>query len=143
MRYAYPPYIFSENKFTLLFVQARLIFIKFHDIAIGQRFELDGAAYIKTSPVLASPVERGAPRFMARYAQVMPLDGAECPAAGNNLLRADDVLLAFGVFFDRCVQELARFDLAADQRESLQAAIQAARDDFLAEISRCGRAEKL
>lgn len=116
--------------------------MKFLDIAIGQRFESDGAAYVKTSPMLASPVEHGPPRFMARYAQVRPLDGAERPAAQDSFLRAGDVLAAFGVFFERCAQELARCELAADRRESLQAAIQAARDDFLTEISRQGRAAK-
>lgn len=117
--------------------------MKFHDIAIGQRFESDGAAYVKTSPMLANPVDHGTPRFMARYAQVRPLDGAEPAAASEKLLRAVDVLAAFGAFFERCTQELARLEPHPDRRESLQTAIQAARDDFLCEISRRECAGKL
>ena len=30
--------------------------MKFHDLDIGQRFELDGVVYVKTSPVLAGQV---------------------------------------------------------------------------------------
>ena len=50
--------------------------MKFHDLAIGQRFELDGAAFVKTSPVLASREDGGEKKFLARYVAVQPLDGA-------------------------------------------------------------------
>lgn len=105
--------------------------MKFHDITIGQRFEMDGAAYVKTSPVLASPVESGAPRFMARSAQARPLDGVELSArvAEEKLLRAEDVIAAFDRFYACCTRE---------PPESLRAAMEAGREEFLAAISRLG-----
>lgn len=110
--------------------------MKFHDIAIGQRFEADGAAYLKTSPMIASPEGGGPSRFMARYAQVRPLDGGERPAkaAGDKLLRTDDVLAAFDAFYGCCTQQLARGEMP----ENLRSAIAAGRDDFIATISRQG-----
>jgi len=115
--------------------------MKFHDIAIGQRFEAsDGAVYLKTSPMLASPEVGNASRFMARSAQVKPLDGAASPAkvAEDKLLRTNDVVAAFDVFYGRCTQELARCDnlLPAERLESLRAAIEAGRGDFLAALAR-------
>ena len=112
--------------------------MKFHDIAIGQRFESDGTAYLKTSPMIASPEGGGPSRFMARYAQVKPLDGGERPAkaAGDTLLRADDVLAAFEVFYGCCTQQLAR----CEQPET-RTAIKAGRDDFLAALSRQGNSK--
>lgn len=112
--------------------------MKFHELAIGQRFEFDGAAYVKTGPMLASPQEGSASRFIARYAQVQPLDGSEAPAPQDRPLRADDVAAAFDVFHGRCTQQLARCELAAEQRESLRAAIDAGRDEFRATLSRLG-----
>ena len=116
--------------------------MKFHELAIGQRFEFDGAAYVKTSPMLASPQEGSASRFIARYAQVHPLDGVKAPATAHRPLRADEIVAAFDVFYGCCTQELARSELAAEQRESLGAAIDAGRDEFLATISRLARAKQ-
>jgi hypothetical protein len=117
--------------------------MKFHDIAIGQRFEFDGAVYVKTSPMLASPQEGSASRFIARYAQVNLLDGAGAPAnlAEARVLRADEVVAAFDLFYSCCTRELAGCELAADRLENLRAAIDAGRDDFLATLTRLDRAK--
>ncbi len=115
--------------------------MKFHDIAIGQRFEAsDGAVYVKTSPLLASPEIGSASRFMARSAQVRPLDGGEAPAkvTEEKRLRTDDAVAAFDVFYAGCTQELARYEnlLPADLLASQHTAIEAGRDEFLAALAR-------
>jgi len=118
--------------------------MKFHDIAIGQRFEAsDGAVYLKTGPLLASPEVGSASRFMARSAQVKPLDGAASPAkvAQDKLLRADDVVAAFDVFYGCCTEELARCEslLPAEALAGLRAAIETGRSDFLGALTRHSR----
>lgn len=114
--------------------------MKFHDIAIGQRFEAsDGAIYVKTSPLLASPEVGSASRFMARSAQVRPLDGNERPAriAEDKLLRASEVEAAFEACYGACTKELAQCAerLPADCLASLRAAMATGRDEFLAALA--------
>ena len=86
--------------------------MKFHDLAIGQRFELDGAVYVKTSPVLASREEGGERRFLARYVVVQPLDGAGRRPAEKaaKLLRAETVLAAANAYHARCREALERLE---------------------------------
>lgn len=82
--------------------------MKFHDLAIGQRFELEGTAYVKTSPVLASHVEGGERKFLARYVVVQPLDGTERRPAEKTekMLPADAVLAAFEAYHAHCREAL-------------------------------------
>lgn len=109
--------------------------MKFHDLTIGQRFELDGALYVKTSPVLASCEGSGESRFMARYVVVKTLDGAERPAAAtkDRVLRAEAVLAAFEVFHARCRDELAQLsgDVPVDKLDTLARAVEEGRKVFL------------
>lgn len=107
--------------------------MKFHDLAIGQRFELGGIIYIKTSPVLASPEQGTERKFMARSASVRPLDGSSpLPAAKTDqLLRADAVLAAFEAFHAACRGELEKLALPADQKQVLSDAIEEKRKAFL------------
>ena len=84
--------------------------MKFHDLDIGQRFELEGVVYVKTSPVLAGQVEGGGSKFMPRYAMVRLLDGA-APRANveqEKMLRAGEVLAAFEAFHSACREELGK-----------------------------------
>ena len=109
--------------------------MKFHDLTIGQRFELEGALYVKTSPVLASHEGSGESRFMARYVVVQTLGGAERPAtaAQGRMLRAEAVLAAFDVFHARCRDELAQLsgDIPADRLDALARAVEEGRKVFL------------
>lgn len=86
--------------------------MKFHDLAIGQRFELEGAAYVKTSPVLASREDGGEKKFLARYVVVQPLDGTERRPAerAEKMLRAEAVLAAFNAYHARCREALERLE---------------------------------
>ncbi|HUW50638.1 MAG TPA: hypothetical protein VMV75_06450 [Sulfuricella sp.] len=112
--------------------------MKFHDLSIGQRFELDGAAYVKTSPVLASREDGGA-KFMARYVVVKPLDGAELQpkAVKERLLRADAVRAAFEAHHTRCREALERLkgEVPADRLSDISDALESGRRNFLDAVS--------
>jgi hypothetical protein len=86
--------------------------MKFHDLAIGQRFELDGAVYVKTSPVLAGREDGRDKKFLARYVLVQPLDGVERRPVekAEKMLRADTVLAAFNTYHASCRAALERLD---------------------------------
>ena len=101
--------------------------MKFHDLEIGQRFELDGVAYVKTSPMMAGQVEGGGSKFMPRYAMVRLLDEAvpRARAKADRPLSAERVLAAFEAYHAVCASLVA-----ADR----QAALAAARQDFIAAI---------
>lgn len=114
--------------------------MKFHDLAIGQRFELDGANYVKTSPVLASPEIGGTTKFMARYIAVRPLDGEPraAKAEDQRLIPAAKVCEAFDVYHTACRQALASLegDASAARLEQASASLEAARKDVLAALDR-------
>ncbi len=114
--------------------------MKFHDLAIGQRFELEGAVYVKTSPVLASQEKSRETKFMARSAAVKPLDGAEhrSRSAQERLLRAEAVLAAFDAFHARCRNGLAQLsgDISADKLDALTGAVEEGRKVFLDTLSK-------
>jgi hypothetical protein len=106
--------------------------MKFHDLAIGQRFELDGEAYVKTSPVLAGKADGGGTRFMARYVMVKLLDG-EAPrakVAQEKMLRAEAVLAAFEAYHARC-RELVEEAVPADRLQEIADALEGERQGFL------------
>ncbi|MEJ2687707.1 MAG: hypothetical protein P8124_10960 [Gammaproteobacteria bacterium] len=48
--------------------------MRFHQLSVGQRFQLDGVNYIKTSPLIASDARTGWQKFMARSASVTVVD---------------------------------------------------------------------
>ena len=114
--------------------------MKFHDLAIGQRFELEGAVYVKTSPVLAGREGSGESRFMARYVVVKTLDGAEHPAKAvkDRMLRAEAVIAAFDAFHARCRAGLAQLsgEIPADKLDALTGVVEEGRKVFLATLSK-------
>jgi len=106
--------------------------MKFHDLAIGQRFELDGAVYVKTGPVLAGKADGGGAKFMPRYVMVKLLDG-EAPRATveqEKMLRAGEVLAAFEAYHARC-RELIEAALPADRLQEIANVLEGERQGFL------------
>lgn len=106
--------------------------MKFHDLAIGQRFELDGVVYVKTSPVLAGQAEGGGSKFMPRYVMVKLLDGA-APCAKveqEKMLRAETVLAAFDAYHARC-RELIEEALPADRLQEIAGVLEGERKGFI------------
>lgn len=109
--------------------------MKFHDLDIGQRFELDGVNYVKTSPVLAGQADGGGSKFMPRYVMVKLLDGA-APHANTEqekMLRAREVLAAFEAFHKACRKELEKLEgaLPASRLKVLYDTIEEERKGFL------------
>lgn len=114
--------------------------MKFHDLEIGQRFELDGVAYVKTSPVLAGQAEGGGAKFMPRYVMVKLLDGSapRAKVGQEKMLPAREVLAAFEAFHSACREELEKLTgaLPAAQLGALFDAIEARRKGFLDTLSK-------
>lgn len=110
--------------------------MKFHDLAIGQRFELENELYLKTSPVLASKVEGGTSRFVARYVPVKPTDEEKPRARAESvrLLQPEEVLAAFEIFHTNCRQALEQLEgeLPASRVEALQHLLEQGRQGFVA-----------
>ncbi len=113
--------------------------MKFHDLAIGQRFELENELYLKTSPVLASKVEGGASRFIARYVPVKPADEEKprTQAESVRLLQPAAVLAAFDIFYANCRQALEQLEgeLPAGRVEALQQVLARERQVFFAAMT--------
>jgi hypothetical protein len=101
--------------------------MKFHQLAIGARFEYEGAVYLKTGPIAAA-AEAGGQRMIPRHAVLRPLDGAAPPAPPKPGRKLDEarVLAAFEAFYRDC---------ARGQDESGRLALAAARERFLAALA--------
>ncbi len=114
--------------------------MKFHDLPLGARFELEGAVYVKSGPVLANKEGSGESRFMARYKVVTPLDGATAKpkAASGKMLKEEAVLAAFESFYGRCQEVLAGLggELPAERLAALQAEMDGARAGLIKALSR-------
>lgn len=133
-------FILPLGKTNIVFFNTiRAIEMKFHDLVIGQRFELDGAIYLKTSPVLASPEIGGSTKFMARYVAVRPLEDGRQPAQAENgrMIASNAVRGAFNAYHAACRQALTQLEgeLPASRLESLAGTLEAARKDFLATLT--------
>lgn len=77
--------------------------MKFHELVIGQKFEFQGAAYIKTTPMIASAIESSTQKFMARSAQVRLLEVLAPPAKPEkSVIHTETVHTAFEKFFAHC-----------------------------------------
>jgi hypothetical protein len=102
--------------------------MKFPQLAIGQRFELDGIVYVKVGPMTARAEQSGRQRMIARFAEVTPF-GA--PAASPQAARADTlaptaVRTAMETYHAAC-----RRALSAATPQAAEQAIDAARSEFL------------
>jgi hypothetical protein len=100
--------------------------MKLQHLAIGARFEYEGAVYVKTGPLTAAS-EEGRQRIIPRYAILRPLD---VPAAESNpspvkgRLEAVRVRTAFERFYESCerlVPEDGRNELAEARQLFLEA----------------------
>jgi|GEM_PF-1048823 hypothetical protein len=111
--------------------------MKFSQLPIGQRFELDGAVFVKTSPMMAAKEGGGESRFMARYVVVKVLGGEPAPARpkGPRMVEEAVVAAAFDGFHSRCREVLAR-ELPAEKREAALAELDEGRRGFLDALSR-------
>ena len=107
--------------------------MKFHDLPIGQQFELEGEIYVKTGPFVASHGVSGGQKFMARYAMVAPVGGsvASAPKDRARTIQASAAEAAFEGFYQRCAQVLADLDLSDDRLEAARSQLADGRQAFL------------
>ncbi len=111
--------------------------MKFAQLSIGQRFELDGAVFVKTSPMMAAKEGGGESRFMARYVVVKVLGGEVAPPKpqGARMVEEAAVTAAFETFHSRCREVLAR-ELPAEKWEAALAELEADKTSFFDALSR-------
>lgn len=100
--------------------------MKFHDLPVGQAFELDGQRFTKVGPVTAAG-EGGAQRFMARYVVVRPLGAvvASAPTVARKI-PAKVVLAAFEEYHERCGDALRQAGLPPEKQAAAAEALEAA-----------------
>lgn len=103
--------------------------MKFSELPIGSRFELDGTTYRKSSPMLASPEDGGSSKFLARFARVVPLDAVPPkPRTAPRMVGADDALAAFDVCLAGIAERLG-------ETAELRAALDQGREQFVAALN--------
>lgn len=109
--------------------------MKFTQLPIGARFEFEGEAYVKTSPVAASN-EKGGQKLIPRYAVLTPLDAAAKPAprAARTLDEAR-VMAAFEAFAADCARLLDAAEAEATRHRLARAELEAARRRFVESLA--------
>lgn len=82
--------------------------MKFKLLSIGQKFEYEGEAYIKTSPLIASNIKTSHNKMIPRYATLKLLDdtGTNERRITNQTIQAQEVMDAFNVFYEHCITTL-------------------------------------
>lgn len=96
--------------------------MRLQHFAVGDRFEFEGAIWIKTGPMTAC-AEQGGQRMIPRHAELKPLVEAPAPAAAVSGTSAPDrgaVIAAFNHFCSRIrpmldPEQAAVFDTASDE----------------------------
>lgn len=111
--------------------------MKFHELAIGQKFEFLGTSYIKTTPMIGSAIENASQKFMARSATVRLLE-ALIPATlpSQAVVQIEIVHTAFEAFYVHCQAALqtAQCELNPESIQALQAVFAKERETFLASL---------
>ena len=114
--------------------------MKFGDLAVGQRFEVDGVPYVKTTPVLASPESGGASRFVPRYALVTTAGapGHEAVARADRPLSSTAGTAAFEACHMAWRAELEGLagEIPATRLRALLEALESGKEQFFEAIAR-------
>jgi hypothetical protein len=109
--------------------------MKFHELAVGQRFEMQGETFVKVSPLVAIHEQSDTRRLIRRSADVRLLGeaAAKSRAASPDRLPAGRVVAAFETFYARCLQSLDDVAprLGQPTLASLRGQIEEARRQFL------------
>lgn len=108
--------------------------MKFHELAIGQKFEFQGVAYVKTTPMIASAMENSTQKFMARSAPVKMLDVLVSSSKPSKpMLDTEIVHTAFETFYARCQAALKEIqdEISPDSFHAIQDKLIKERQVFL------------
>lgn len=111
--------------------------MKFAQVPVGRRFELEGTRYLKTSPVVAVEEASGRSRFIGKYVEVTL--SAEREAAAPQApapVDAGAVLAGLEAYHARCLAILDAFRGRVDavDSERARAELEEARKRFVAGI---------
>jgi hypothetical protein len=108
--------------------------MKFHQLPVGSRFELDDRVYVKVTALVAQDEADGRQQLVRRSATVRLVEGATASRSEPRPLARAEVSERLDEFYARCVQCVD--DLAADAQPGRAAAVRsrlaAARDEFVA-----------
>lgn len=98
--------------------------MKFSELGPGERFEWEGAVYVKLGPVSAREEATGRLRMIPRYARLRPVDAAadKAPDARPGTPSTVQLRAAFDAFFGACLAALD--EPPAEARARLYAARQ-------------------
>ncbi|MDT8387873.1 MAG: hypothetical protein RQ736_10180 [Thiogranum sp.] len=110
--------------------------MKFHQVALGQRFELEGEWYVKDRPLTATHEASGRSRLLRRSANVS-LSAGVAPPASQQTLSVQKVQAAFEVYHAQClacVQDLLA-DAGPTQTSAVHDRLDVARREFLGACS--------
>lgn len=113
--------------------------MKFHDLPIGQRFEFEGEAYVKTGPFVASHGVTGAQKFMARYAMVIPAgaQAAPAPKSRERMIQRTAAEAAFEGFYQRCMRMMTDLGLPEGRLDAALGELADGRQAFLDSLRGC------
>lgn len=94
--------------------------MKFKLLAIGDKFELQGEVYVKTSPIIASNVSTNHNKMVPGYTTVTLLTQGGKEASVKENLNREEVMTAFNEFYSSCLTLLED-----------KTALETARDKFI------------
>jgi hypothetical protein len=94
--------------------------MKFKLLAIGDKFELQGEVYVKTSPIIASNVSTNHNKMVPGYTAVKLLTQGGKEASVKENLNCEEVMTAFNEFYSSCLALLED-----------KTALETARDKFI------------
>ena len=77
--------------------------MKFKLLAIGDKFELHGEVFVKTSPIIASNVSTNHNKMVPGYTTVKLLTHGGKEASIKNSLKSEAVMTAFNEFYSSCL----------------------------------------
>ncbi|MEJ2344020.1 MAG: hypothetical protein P8076_05060 [Gammaproteobacteria bacterium] len=108
--------------------------MKFHQLPVGSRFELDGRIYVKVTPLIAQHEADGRQQLVRRSASVRLAQGAAALRAQPRPLPPAEVRERLDAFYARCLQCID--ELAADAQPGRGAEVRRrlaeARDELVA-----------
>lgn len=95
--------------------------MKFYQLPIGQRFELEGKRYVKTTPLVACLESDGSQKFIKRAVQVRLLgDKAEIPGGDDSGGESAGMLKLINQYHEAALAILRAQAIGLDQETFLQ-----------------------
>ncbi len=106
--------------------------MKFHHLAIGQKFRWNDQLWVKTSPLVANRYESDVQKLVPRYVDVTPLDDTPPPVPAEPLT-PDQIRDAFNRFYGRALT-LLESELETELQQKIQTELESLKRHFLREI---------